>query len=442
MTTNPLPHAKKPIYKDMVFQVFVAILLGILVGIMFPSSPGAPGFAEKMKPLGEAFINLIKMMIAPIIFCTIVTGIAGIGNMKSAGRVGLKAIIYFEVITTFALIMGLVMVHVLQPGVGMNIDPASLDSAAVEAKLSGKKLESTADFLMHIIPKSLVGSFADNEILPVLLISILFASALTALGSRGKPVVNFVADVSHVLFGMIGIITKIAPLGAFGAIAYTVGAYGVRSLQSQAEMLLDFYLVCIIFVVVVLGAVMKFCRLSIFRFLAYIKEELIIVLGTSSSETVLPRLIDKMTNLGCNKTVVGLVIPTGYSFNLDGTSIYLTMAAVFIAQALNIDLTFQQEMLLLGVLLLTSKGAAGVAGSGFVVLAGTLESIHTLPVAGIALILGVDAFMSRGRALTNLIGNGVATVFVSKWEREFDEMRARDILSGRKVPRLETDVTE
>jgi aerobic C4-dicarboxylate transport protein len=410
---------KKPLYKSLYFQVVVAIVVGILLGYFFPETGAA------MKPLGDGFIKLIKMIIAPIIFCTVVVGIAGMENMKTVGKTGGYALLYFEAVSTLALIVGLVMINVLQPGAGMNVDPATLDTKSVAQYAAPGKMQSTTDFLLNVIPNTVVDAFAKGEILQVLLFSVLFGFALHAFGAKGKPVFEFIDKVSHVLFGIVGIIMRVAPIGAFGAMAFTIGKYGVGTLLSLAKLMGTFYATCLLFIFVVLGIIAKLHGFGIWKFVKYIKEELFIVLGTSSSESVLPRMIAKLENLGVKKSVVGLVIPTGYSFNLDGTSIYLTMAAVFIAQATNTPLTLTQELTLLGVLLLTSKGAAGVTGSGFIVLAATLSAVGHVPVAGLALILGIDRFMSEARALTNLIGNGVATVVVGRWCGEVDMDRVR-----------------
>lgn len=410
-------HGQGPWYRHLYVQVLGAIALGILLGHFYPT------IGESMKPLGDAFIKLIKMLIAPIIFCTVVHGIASMEDMKKVGRVGVKALIYFEVMTTIALIIGLVVVNLWQPGVGMNIDPAQLDTSSVSTYTTAAGEKSQLDFFMHIIPATVVGAFAEGEILQVLLIAILFAFALHWLGERGKPLLNMIDLTAHVFFGIVGIVMKVAPLGAFGAMAFTIGKYGLGTLLSLASLMVGFYATCLLFVLGVLGIVARLCGFSIFKFIRYIKEELLIVLGTSSSESVLPRMLAKMENLGADKSVVGLVIPTGYSFNLDGTCIYLTMAAVFLAQATNTDLSLGQQIALVGILLLTSKGAAGVTGSGFIVLAATLASLGTVPVASIALILGVDRFMSEARALTNLVGNGMATIVVAKWEGALDEER-------------------
>jgi len=413
---------KKPLYKSLYFQVVVAIVIGILLGYFYPDTGAA------MKPLGDGFIKLIKMIIAPIIFCTVVVGIAGMESMKTVGKTGGYALLYFEAVSTLALIVGLFMINVLQPGAGMNVDPASLDTKSVAQYAAPGKMQSTTDFLLNVIPNSVVDAFAKGEILQVLLFSVLFGFALHAFGAKGKPVFEFIDKVSHILFGIVGIIMRVAPIGAFGAMAFTIGKYGVGTLLSLAKLMGTFYATCLLFIFVVLGIIAKLHGFSVWKFIKYIKEELFIVLGTSSSESVLPRMIAKLENLGVKKSVVGLVIPTGYSFNLDGTSIYLTMAAVFIAQATNTPLTLVQELTLLGVLLLTSKGAAGVTGSGFIVLAATLSAVGHVPVAGLALILGVDRFMSEARALTNLIGNGVATVVVGRWCGELDADRMRRTL--------------
>jgi aerobic C4-dicarboxylate transport protein len=413
-TAGAMSAHHRPWYRHLYVQVLGAIVLGILLGHFYPS------LGAQMKPLGDAFIKMIKMLIAPIIFCTVVHGIASMEDMKKVGRVGLKALLYFEVMTTVALIIGLLIVNLWQPGVGMNVDPAALDTKSIATYTAKAGEQSTVEFLLHIIPATVVGAFAEGEILQVLFFAILFAFALHWLGEKGKPLLHVIDQTAHVFFGIVGIVMKAAPIGAFGAMAFTIGKYGLSTLVSLGSLMLGFYATCLIFVFLVLGGVAALCGFSIFKFIRYIKEELLIVLGTSSSESVLPRMLAKMENLGADKSVVGLVIPTGYSFNLDGTCIYLTMAAVFLAQATNTELTFSQELGLIGILLLTSKGAAGVTGSGFIVLAATLASLGTVPVASIALILGVDRFMSEARALTNLVGNGVATIVVAKWEGALD----------------------
>jgi aerobic C4-dicarboxylate transport protein len=413
----------KKIYQHLYFQVLTAIAMGVLLGHFYPDT------AEAMKPLGDGFIKLIKMIIAPIIFCTVVTGIAGMEDMKKVGRVGVKALLYFEIVSTLALAIGLLVVSVIQPGAGMNADVSKLDTRALETFTAKAQSHGTVDFLINIIPNTVVEAFAKGDILQVLFFSILFGFALSMLGPRGKVVFNLIDEVAHVLFGVVGIIMKAAPIGAFGAMAFTIGKFGLGSLSKLGMLMGSFYLTCLLFIFIVLGTIAKLCGFSIFKFIKYIKEELLIVLGTSSSESVLPRMMAKLENLGCSKSVVGLVIPTGYSFNLDGTSIYLTMAAVFVAQATNTRLTLVQTLTILGVLLLSSKGAAGVTGSGFITLAATFAAVPTIPVAGLALILGVDRFMSEARALTNLIGNGVATMVVSRWERELDKDRMSRVLN-------------
>jgi aerobic C4-dicarboxylate transport protein len=405
---------RQPFYKSLYFQVITAIIIGVALGHFYPS------LGAEMKPLGDGFIKLIKMIIAPIIFCTVVVGIAGMEDMKKVGKTGGLALLYFEVVSTIALVVGLIIVNVVQPGAGMHVNAATLDTKGIAAYTGPGKMQTTTEFLLNVIPSSAVDAFAKGDILQVLLFSVLFGFALQRFGGRGTLVFDFVEKISHVLFGIVGIIMKVAPIGAFGAMAFTIGKYGVGSLLSLGKLMGTFYLTCLVFVFVVLGIIAKLHGFSIWKFVKYIKEELFIVLGTSSSETVLPRMMAKMENLGVKKSVVGLVIPTGYSFNLDGTSIYLTMAAVFIAQATDTPMTLTQQLTLLAVLLLTSKGAAGVTGSGFIVLAATLSAVGGVPVAGLALILGIDRFMSEARALTNLIGNGVATVVVGKWNGDVD----------------------
>ena len=415
--TSIQPAQRRPLYKSLYVQVLAAVVLGVLLGQFYPQ------LGEQMKPLGDGFIKLIKMIIAPIIFCTVVIGIAGMEDMKKVGRTGGLALLYFEVVSSIALVVGLVVVNLFQPGAGMNVNAAALDTKGIAAYTGPGKMVGTVDFLLNVIPSSVVDAFAKGEILQVLLFAVLFGFALHKFGGRGTLVFDLIEKTSHVLFDIVGVIMKLAPIGAFGAMAFTIGKYGIGSLFSLGKLMGSFYLTCLIFVFVVLGTIAKLHGFSIWKFIKYIKEELLIVLGTSSSESVLPRMMEKMENLGAKKTCVGLVIPTGYSFNLDGTSIYLTMAAVFIAQATNTPLTLMQELTLLAVLLLTSKGAAGVAGSGFIVLAATLSAVGTVPVAGLALILGVDRFMSEARALTNLVGNGVATIVVAKWTGELDMQR-------------------
>ncbi|WCF13919.1 dicarboxylate/amino acid:cation symporter [Edwardsiella piscicida] len=416
---------EKSIFTSLYLQVLVAITIGILLGHFYPE------LGAQMKPLGDGFVKLIKMIIAPVIFCTVVTGIAGMESMKAVGRTGAIALLYFEIVSTIALIIGLVVVNVLQPGAGMNVDPNALDAKAVAVYADQAAQQGIVAFLLDVIPSSVIGAFASGNILQVLLFAVMFGFALHHLGEKGQLIFNVIDSFAKVIFGVINMIMKLAPIGAFGAMAFTIGKYGVGTLVQLGQLILCFYITCILFVVLVLGSIAKATGFSIFRFIAYIKEELLIVLGTSSSESALPRMLDKMEKVGCQKSVVGLVIPTGYSFNLDGTSIYLTMAAVFIAQATNAHMDIWHQVTLLVVLLLSSKGAAGVTGSGFIVLAATLSAVGHLPVAGLALILGIDRFMSEARALTNLIGNGVATIVVAKRCRQLDEKQMRAVLGGR-----------
>jgi aerobic C4-dicarboxylate transport protein len=419
----------RPLLRSLYFQVIVAIALGVLLGARYPQAGAA------MKPFGDAFIKLIKMLIAPVIFCTVVTGIAGVEDMKKVGKTGGLALIYFEVMSTVALILGMAVVNILRPGSGMNVDPRTLDTASVAAYTGPGKLQSMTDFLLNIIPTTVVDAFAKGDILQVLFFAVLFGFALQAIGRRGAAMMlAFIDDLSHVLFGIVGIIMKLAPLGAFGAMAFTIGKYGFGSLLSLGLLMGCFYATCLVFIFGALGLVARLHGFSIWQFVKYIGDELFVVLGTSSSESVLPRMIAKLQKIGAGKSVVGLVIPAGYSFNLDGTSIYLTMATLFVAQATNTPMNLLQQLTLLAVLLLTSKGAAGVTGSGFIVLAATLSSVGTLPVAGLALILGIDRFMSEARALTNVIGNGVATLVVAKWTGELDVVTMRRELGGERLP--------
>ena len=395
-------------------QVLIAIAAGVVLGVVDPA------WASAMKPLGDAFIKLIKMIIAPVIFSTVVLGIAGTEDMKKVGRTGGLALLYFEVVSTVALIVGLTVVNLLGPGRGMNVDVSKLDVSGLAVYTGPGKMKGTKEFFLDVIPSTFVDAFAKGEILQVLLLALLFGIALQKLGDRSKALFEVIEKTSEVFFGMVKLIMYAAPIGAFGAMAYTVGTYGIASLLSLAKLMGTFYLTCVLFVFCVLGLIARTHGFSIFRFLRYIKEELLIVLGASSSEAGLPGLMTKMERLGAGKATVGLVIPTGYSFNLDGTSIYLTMAAVFIAQATNTPMTLTQQITLLAVLLLTSKGAAGVTGSGFIVLAATLSAVGNVPVGGLALILGIDRFMSEARAITNFIGNGVATIVVAKWTGDLD----------------------
>ncbi len=399
-------------HRVLYVQVLAAIFLGIAVGYFWP------GFGKSLKPLGDAFISLVKMLISPIIFCTVVHGIASMGDLKKLGRIGGKTLLYFEVVSTLALLIGLVVVNTLKPGAGFNIDPATLDPAAVGTYAEKAHALSTVDFLLNLIPKTFFGAFVSGDLLQVLVIAVLTALSISAMGERGKPLLHVIEYGSQVFFGVMKIVVKLAPIGAFGAMAFTVGSYGIGSLNKLLALMVSFYATAGLFVVVVLGLIARFSGFSIFRFIAYIKEELFLVLGTSSSETALPGLIRKMERLGCSESTVGLVVPTGYSFNLDGTNIYMTMAAVFLAQATNTPLDLKAQISLLLVAMITSKGASGVTGAGFVTLAATLAAVPSVPIASLALLVGIDRFMSECRALTNLVGNGVATVVISRWEKE------------------------
>ncbi len=413
-----------PFYRNLYVQVLIAITIGVALGYV------APGTGEAMKPLGDGFIKLIKMIIAPVIFVTVVHGIAAMRDMRQVGRVGFRALVYFEIVTTLALIVGMAVSNILQPGAGMNVDIATIDTKGLQTFVTQSEQQSTVHFILDIIPSTFVGAFADGNILQVLLLALLFAFGLQALGPHGEPLLALIETIAAVLFKIVGYIMRLAPIGAFGAMAFTIGKYGLESLRSLAFLMGAFYLTCLIFIFLVLGAIARFYGFSILKFIRLIREELLIVLGTSSSESVLPRIMTKLERAGVDRSVVGLVIPTGYSFNLDGTSIYLTMAALFLAQATNTDLTLAQQLGILGILLLTSKGAAGVTGAGFVTLAATLASTHTIPVASLALILGIDRFMSEARALTNLIGNGVATIVIGKMENAIDEDKLQRALDA------------
>jgi aerobic C4-dicarboxylate transport protein len=421
----------QPLYKSLYLQVVTAIVIGVVLGHFWPET------GASMKPLGDGFIKLIKMIIAPIIFCTVVVGIAGMEDMKKVGKTGGLALLYFEIVTTIALAIGLLIINLVKPGAGMHVDPNTLDTRSLASYTGPGKMQDTTSFLLDIIPNTVTDAFAKGEILQVLLFAVMFGFALHRFGGRGTLVFDFVEKMSHVLFGIVGYIMRVAPLGAFGAMAFTIGKYGVGSLVQLGQLMATFYATCLLFIFVVLGGIARWNGFSIWKFVKYIKEELLIVLGTSSSESVLPRMMAKLENLGARRSVVGLVIPTGYSFNLDGTSIYLTMAAVFIAQATDTALDVTHELTLLAVLLLTSKGAAGVTGSGFIVLAATLSAVGHVPVAGLALILGIDRFMSEARALTNMIGNGVATVVVARWTNDLDTERMRRVLDGETVAEAE-----
>jgi len=426
MNPAPLPgDLSAPRRNTLYLQVLVAILLGVLVGYVWPE------FGAKLKPLGDAFIKLVRMLVAPIIFTTVVVGLAGMGDLKKVGRVGLKAIFYFEAVTTFALLIGLVVANVFKPGEGFHATAASLGAKAheVASYATAAQALSTVDFLLKIIPNTFVGAFVEGEILQVLLLAILFGLALGLLGEHARPVTNLLNELARVLFGIVGIVVRAAPIAAFGAMAFTIGSYGLRTLASLAALMACVYLTCGVFVLVGLGLITRAGGFSLWKILKLIREELFIVLGTSSSESALPLLMEKMERIGCARPVVGIVVPAGYSFNLDGTCIYLTMAALFIAQATDTPLSLAQQLGLLAVLLLTSKGAAAVTGGGFITLAATLSATSQVPVAGLALILGVDRFMSEARAITNFIGNTVATLVVAKWEGAFDATKAGKILT-------------
>lgn len=416
--------------KQLTSHLYFWVLLGIVAGGTLGYLSPETGVA--LKPLGDGFISLIKMLISPIIFCTVVLGIAGAGNMKKVGRVGGKALIYFEVVSTFALAIGLVVANVLQPGAGFNADPASLDANAVADYAKRAETQTTTDFILRIIPTTFLNAFTGSgDLLQVLFVAILFGYAMTHMGGRGEIVHRFIESASHIFFAMMNALMKLAPIGAGGAMAFTIGRYGIDSLAPLALLMGSFYLTCLLFVLVVLGSIAAFTGFSILRFILYIKDELLTVLGTSSSESALVPLMQKLERLGCSRSVVGLVVPSGYSFNLDGTNIYLTMAALFVAQALNIELSLRQQVTLLGVAMLTSKGASGVTGAGFITLAATLAVVPSIPVAGLALILGVDRFMSEARSLTNFVGNGVAAIVVSRWENELaTETLTRELTKG------------
>ena len=405
----------KNLTRHLYFWVLLAIIAGGTLGAV------APATAVQLKPLGDGFIALVKMLITPIIFCTVVLGIAGAGDMKKVGRVGGKALLYFEVVSTFALVIGLVVIGIVRPGDGFNVDPATLDATAVADYAKRAEGQTTTGFILSIIPATFFNAFTGSgDVLQVLFVAILFGYALTHMGARGKTVHNFVEECSHIFFAMMNALMKLAPLGAGGAMAFTIGRYGLDALRPLATLMASFYLTCFLFIVGVLGTIAWFTGFNILRFIFYIKEELLTVLGTSSSESALVPLMQKLEKLGCSKSVVGLVVPSGYSFNLDGTNIYLTMAALFVAQALNIELTLRQEITVLGVAMLTSKGASGVTGAGFITLAATLAVVPAIPVAGLALVLGIDRFMSEARSITNFIGNGVAAIVVARWENELD----------------------
>jgi aerobic C4-dicarboxylate transport protein len=406
--------AKKPFYTSLSWQVLFGIAVAIVLGYFDPT------LAAKMKPLGDGFIRLISMIIAVVIFCTVVTGIAGMEDMKKVGRVGGKALLYFEVVSTLALLIGLVVGNVVHPGSGFNINPATLDTKAVANYAGAAKAQTVSDFILHIIPTTIVDAFTRGDILQVLLVAILFGFAFSAVGPRCKPVVELFDGLTHAVFGVINIVMRLAPIGAFGAMAYTVGQFGIGSLRPLVRLIATFYITSIVFLVVILGLVAWAMGFSIIKYLIYIKEEILLTLATSSSEPALPTLMAKMEKLGCSKSLVGLVVPTGYTFNTDGSSLYMTLAALFIAQATNTHLTLGQQLTIFIVAVLTSKGASGVQGAAFIALVGTLTVIPTIPVAGMALLLGIDRFMSMARATVNMAGNGVATLVVARWEKELD----------------------
>lgn len=426
MHPDPSPttaNEPRPKRNTLYLQVLAGIVLGGMLGYF------APAWGVKLKPLGDAFVSLVKMLITPIIFTTVVVGIAGMGDLKKIGRVGAKALLYFEIVTTLALIIGLLVVNVFTPGAGFHADPATLDARSLAKYTSAAGQMSTLDFFLHIIPKTFLSAFAEGEILQVLLLAILFGLALGRLGEHGRPVLNLIHEVARVFFGIVTIVTRLAPVAAGGAMAFTVGEYGIGKLAQLGYLMACVYLTCALFILVVLGGIARLAGFGLLKIIKYVREELLLVLGTSSSESALPGLMDKMEKIGCARPVVGIVVPSGYSFNLDGTCIYLTMAALFLAQATDIHLSLADQLGLVGVLLVTSKGAAGVTGSGFIVLAATLASTGKIPVAAMALILGVDRFMSEARAITNFIGNTVATLIVAKWDGEFDATKAREILA-------------
>ena len=430
MSKNPVgARASRPWYAVLYIQVLIAIAIGILIGHFFPTT------GKALKPLGDGFISLIKMMIAPIIFCTVVHGISSMGDLKKVGRVGVKTLLYFECVSTLALVIGLIVGTVLQPGAGFNIDPASIDPKAVSTYVARAKDEGIVNHLMAIIPDTFIGAFAKGDLLQVLLISILSGFAISQLGETGERIAGTIDMAAKVFFRIIAIIVRVAPIGALGAMAFTVGAYGLASLWNLVELIATFYLTSLIFVLVVLGSIARLADFSILRFIGYIKDELLIVLGTSSSETVLPQMMQKMERLGASRSVVGLVIPTGYSFNLDGTNIYMTLSILFLAQATNTHLGLSQQLGILAIAMITSKGASGVTGAGFVTLAATLAIVPDIPIQSLALLLGIDKFMSECRALTNLVGNGVATVVISRWEGELDSKKLHEVMGQ---PVLET----
>jgi aerobic C4-dicarboxylate transport protein len=412
-------HRIKELASTLYIQVLVGLTAGVLLGHFYPA------IGVELKPLGDLFIKMIRMVLAPIIFASVVVGIARMGSIKETGRVGAKAMLYFEICSTLALAIGMLVVNIVKPGVGMNIDAATLDTGAIKNYTTAAAHHTTADFLMNIVPNTIVGAFAQGEMLQIIFFALLFAFALSRLGPRVAPLVDGLDMFLQGMFGVVRFVMYVAPIGAFGGIAFTIAKYGIGTLASYAELMAAVYATCALFVVLVLGTVMRFCGVPLWGFLKYIKDELLIVLGTASTEAVLPQMLQKMEAMGCQKQVVGLVLPTGYTFNADGTAIYLTMAAIFIAQATNVDMSLWDQLVILGVMLLTSKGSAGVAGAGFVALAATLASMHKIPVSGLVLLVGIDRFLNEARAITNLIGNGVATIAVAKWEGALDLEQAK-----------------
>lgn len=428
MATSRGAAGRKPLYRQLWVHVLIGMTVGVLLGHLYPAAGSA------MKPLGDAFIKLIKMVIAPIIFVTVVSGICRMKNMKEVGRIGVRALIYFEVVSTIALAIGLVVALVLQPGAGMNVDPAVLDSSALAAYTGGAAEVGGVSFFLDMIPTTIVGAFATGHILQIMLFSVLFGLALLRTGERGTPLVALIEQASSALFALLALIMYLAPIGTFGAMAFAVGAYGIGSLVPLGTLVAAVYITCALFILIVLGALALLAGFSVTKFLGYIKEEILLVLGTSTSEVAMPRLMAKLEQLGCSKSVVGLVVPTGYSFNQDGSAIYQTMSALFIAQAMNIDLSWAEMLTIFGVLMITSKGAAGVSGSGFVALAATLSTVQSVPVAGMALLLGIERFMSMARGTTNMIGNGIATIVVARWEGALDVAQMHRVLNGELTP--------
>jgi aerobic C4-dicarboxylate transport protein len=423
LETSRVQTGKQPFYKSLWVQVMIAIVIAVILGLVNPKAGAA------MKPLGDVFIRLITMVITLVIFCTVVSGIAGMQDLKKVGRVGGKALVYFECISTLALLIGLIVGNVVRPGAGFNVDPASLDAKSVAAYAGQASYQNATDFLLHIVPTTVVDAFAKGDILQVLFVAILFGFALTIAGARCQPIKQFVDALTIAVFSVVNILMRFAPIGAFGAMAFTIGKYGIASLGPLAKLIITFYTTCIVFVLVVLGLIARASGFRITHFLSYIKEEILLVLATSSSETALPTLMEKLERLGCSKSLVGLVVPTGYTFNTDGTSLYMTLAALFVAQATNTHLSLRQQLTIFAVAVLTSKGASGIQGAAFIALVGTLMVVPTIPVAGMALILGIDRFMSMFRALVNMVGNGVATIVVARWEKELDTGRLRQRLA-------------